>query len=149
MPITKSDINRFHDAQRANSTPELSDGTGNRSDDFDLIEAALEISRRQRDTLRLLKIVIRDHNFKEANRLITQLVPDDDRKSASDSRLISFVEAGRMLGLNPDTIRTKKGDTGSLTHVRFGRRIMVLREEVEALLNQRIQEGREKTARIL
>lgn len=58
----------------------------------------------------------------------------------SEARLIGFEEAGRLLGgLHPNTLRQRKGGTGALTHVSgFGRRVMLIRDEVEALVESRI-----------
>lgn len=60
-----------------------------------------------------------------------------------ESRLISFEEAGRLLGgLHPNTLRQRKGGTDTLTHVTgFGRRVMLIREEVEALINSKISQA--------
>ena len=60
-----------------------------------------------------------------------------------ESRLISFEEAGRLLGgLHSNTLRQRKGGTETLTHVTgFGRRVMLIREEVEALINSRISQA--------
>jgi hypothetical protein len=62
------------------------------------------------------------------------------------SRLISFDEAGEMLGgLHPNTLRQRKGGTETLTHVAgFGRRVMLLRDEVEALVELRIGQAHAK-----
>lgn len=61
----------------------------------------------------------------------------------SESRLMSFEEAGRILGgLHPNTLRQRKGGTQNLTHVPgFGRRVMLLREEVIALLELKIAQA--------
>ena len=61
----------------------------------------------------------------------------------SASRLISFEEAGRLLGgLHPNTLRQRKAGTESLTHVNgFGRRVMLIREEVEALIEFKIAQA--------
>jgi hypothetical protein len=61
----------------------------------------------------------------------------------NESLLISFEEAGRLLGgLHPNTLRQRKAGTENLTHVTgFGRRIMLLREEVNALIELRISQA--------
>jgi hypothetical protein len=61
----------------------------------------------------------------------------------SESLLISFEEAGRLLGgLHPNTLRQRKAGTENLTHVTgFGRRIMLLREEVNALVELKIAQA--------
>ena len=61
----------------------------------------------------------------------------------SESRLISFEEAGRLLGgLHPNTLRQRKGGTESLTHIPgFGRRVMLLRDEVIALVEFKIAQA--------
>jgi len=61
----------------------------------------------------------------------------------SESLLISFEEAGRLLGgLHANTLRQRKAGTANLTHVSgFGRRVMLLREEVNALVELRIAQA--------
>ncbi|HSS20978.1 MAG TPA: hypothetical protein VLL54_12960 [Pyrinomonadaceae bacterium] len=61
----------------------------------------------------------------------------------SESLLISFEEAAQLLGgLHTSTLRERKGGTENLTHVRgFGRRVMLLREEVNALIDSRIAQA--------
>ena len=61
----------------------------------------------------------------------------------NESLLIGFEEAGRILGgLHPNTLRQRKAGTENLTHVSgFGRRVMLLREEVEALVQLRIAQA--------
>jgi hypothetical protein len=61
----------------------------------------------------------------------------------NESLLISFEEAGRLLGgLHPNTLRQRKVGTGNLTHVSgFGRRVILLREEVNALVELRIAQA--------
>lgn len=60
-----------------------------------------------------------------------------------ESRLISFEDAGRMLGgLHPNTLRQRKGGSENLTHVYgFGRRVMLIREEVESLVDFKIAQA--------
>jgi hypothetical protein len=67
---------------------------------------------------------------------------DEDRKM-NESLLISFEEAGRLLGgLHPNTLRQRKAGTENLTHVTgFGRRVMLLREEVSALVEMKIAQA--------
>ena len=57
-----------------------------------------------------------------------------------DSRLISFKTASRLLGgMGVSTIRERKGGTENLTHVPgFGRRVFLIRTEVEQLVDDRI-----------
>ena len=59
------------------------------------------------------------------------------------SRLISFEEASKILGgLHPNTLRQRKGGTETLTHVSgFGRRVMLIRDEVEALVDLKITQA--------
>jgi hypothetical protein len=61
----------------------------------------------------------------------------------NESLLMSFEEAGRLLGgLHPNTLRQRKAGTENLTHVTgFGRRIMLLREEVSALVVLKIAQA--------
>ena len=51
-----------------------------------LTDTALEISRRRRDTLVAVKQAIRNQDLKEADRLITELVPDDEEIVRADPR---------------------------------------------------------------
>ena len=62
----------------------------------------------------------------------------------NESRLISFQESGQLLGgLHANTLRQRKGGSENLTHVAgFGRRVMLIREEVEALVQLRIDQAR-------
>jgi len=58
------------------------------------------------------------------------------------SRLISFEEAGEMFGgLHANTLRQRKAGTESLTHVPIGRRIMLIRSEVEDLIEAKIKQA--------
>ena len=58
------------------------------------------------------------------------------------SRLISFKDAGVLCGgLSPSTFRERKAGTHNLTHVNFGRRVMLIREEVEALIEFKIAQA--------
>lgn len=60
----------------------------------------------------------------------------------SDSRLISFDEAGKLSGgLHPNTFRQRKAGTDLLTHVPLGRRVMLIRAEVEEWLEGRIAQA--------
>lgn len=75
-------------------------------------------------------------------------------KLKTDSRLMSFEEAGQALGgMSASTIRQRKGGTESLTHVPgFGRRVFLIRAEVDALVRQRIDQAiaaHRKTFRLL
>ena len=65
-------------------------------------------------------------------------------KQMNESLLIDFEEAGRLLGgLHPNTLRQRKGGTENLTHVSgFGRRVMLVREEVNALVESKIAQAR-------
>jgi hypothetical protein len=69
-----------------------------------------------------------------------QVNQKDEDNEMSESLLISFEEAGRLLGgLHPNTLRQRKAGTENLTHVTgFGRRIMLLRDEVNALVESKI-----------
>lgn len=46
--------------------------------DQGVIDAALEIAKRRRNTLLALKVAIRARNLEEADQLITELVPDEE-----------------------------------------------------------------------
>lgn len=52
-----------------------------------VIEAALEIARKRRNTLLALKTAIRAKDLKQADQLITELVPDDQESNRTHSRL--------------------------------------------------------------
>lgn len=55
------------------------------------------------------------------------------------SKLISFEDAGILCGgLHPNTFRQRKAGTDMLTHVPFGRRVMLIRAEVEKLVEDKI-----------
>jgi hypothetical protein len=79
------------------------------------------------------------------------------RKDAPSSPLMSFEEAAAILGgLHPNTLRRRKGGTESLTHVSgFGRRVFLIRAEVEKLVADRIaqaqadERARRKNLRLL
>jgi hypothetical protein len=72
-----------------------------------------------------------------------QINQKDEDTQMNESLLISFEEAGRLLGgLHPNTLRQRKAGTENLTHViGFGRRIMLLREEVNALIDSKIAQA--------
>jgi hypothetical protein len=65
------------------------------------------------------------------------------REKKIDSRLMSFEEASSHLGgIHPNTIRQRKGGTETLTHVSgFGRRVFLIRAEVEQLIERRMAEA--------
>ena len=56
---------------------------------------------------------------------------------------MSFEEASTLMGgLHPNTIRQRKGGTANLTHVPgFGRRVFLVRAEVEKLVADRIAQA--------
>lgn len=64
--------------------------------------------------------------------------------AAVDSRLISFEEAAQLLGgISQSAIRQRKGGTKDLTHVPgFGRRVFLIRSEVEDLVTERIEQAK-------
>lgn len=57
-----------------------------------------------------------------------------------DPRLISFEDAGKLLGgLSASSIRQRKAGTELLTHVPgFGRRVFLIRSEVNELVERKI-----------
>ena len=75
---------------------------------------------------------------------ITTFEITEKGKQMNESLLIDFEEAGRLLGgLHPNTLRQRKGGTENLTHVSgFGRRVMLVREEVNALVESKIAQAR-------
>lgn len=60
-----------------------------------------------------------------------------------DPRLISFEQAGKLLGgLSASAIRQRKAGTELLTHVPgLGRRVFLIRAEVEELVERKITEA--------
>lgn len=52
-----------------------------------LTETALDISKRRKDILLRTKRAIRKGDLDEADRLITELVPDDEKNNRIDSRV--------------------------------------------------------------
>lgn len=63
----------------------------------------------------------------------------------SESRLISFEVGAEMLNLHHTTVRQRKGGTEMLTHVSgFGRRRFLIRSEVEALVQNKINRAVEQ-----
>lgn len=85
-------------------------------------------------------------NPRKKGRLVkseSQISQKDEDKQLTESLLISFEEAGRLLGgLHPNTLRQRKAGTENLTHVTgFGRRVMLLREEVNALVDLKIAQA--------
>lgn len=50
--------------------------------DSGLTDAAIEIAVRRRNTLVLVKQAIRNQDLEEADRLITELVPDDEKSGS-------------------------------------------------------------------
>jgi hypothetical protein len=50
-----------------------------------LLEKALDISRRRKDILLRLKAAIRSQDLKEADQLITELVPDEESNRTDTS----------------------------------------------------------------
>lgn len=61
---------------------------------------------------------------------------------SQQSPLISFEEASRILPLHHTTFRQRKAGTDELTHVRLGRRVFLVRSEVEALAQKTIKSAR-------
>jgi excisionase family DNA binding protein len=52
---------------------------------------------------------------------------------------ITIKDAANMLGLSEDTVHHLKGGTHKLTRVRFGRSVRMIRQEIEAHIEQRIK----------
>lgn len=59
--------------------------------------------------------------------------------------LIPLVAGARMLGLDPSTIRKRKGDTEDLTIVPQGRNLFLIRGEIIAHRRKKIDDARQKT----
>lgn len=64
------------------------------------------------------------------------------RNRMSATPLISFEEAGEILPLHHTTFRQRKAGTQDLTHVRLGRRVFLVRSEVEALAQKLIKSAK-------
>lgn len=61
----------------------------------------------------------------------------------SESRLISFKDAGVLAGgLHPNTFRQRKAGTEHFTHVPMGRRVMLIRSEVEEWIEKKINQAK-------
>lgn len=54
--------------------------------DQGVVDAALEIADKRRNTLLALKVAIRQKNLAEADQLITQLVPDEESNRINKSQ---------------------------------------------------------------
>lgn len=61
---------------------------------------------------------------------------------SAKSPLISFEEASEILPLHHTTFRQRKAGTEELTHVRLGRRVFLVRTEVEALAQRLIKSAK-------
>jgi len=61
------------------------------TDESGIVSRALEIAQKRRNTLTLLKTAIRKRDLDEADRLVTELVPDEtsDRTHKSFNRVAS------------------------------------------------------------
>lgn len=60
----------------------------------------------------------------------------------NESPLISFEQASAILPLHHTTFRQRKAGTDELTHVRLGRRVFLVRSEVEALAHKLIKSAK-------
>lgn len=61
---------------------------------------------------------------------------------STESKLVTFEEAAEMLKLHHTTLRQRKGGTEMLTHVPgFGRRKFLIRSEVQALVDRKINDA--------
>ena len=99
--------------------------------------------QRDHEHCRLCRIPRQDLN-RTGGWFITTFEITEKGKQMNESLLIDFEEAGRLLGgLHPNTLRQRKGGTENLTHVSgFGRRVMLVREEVNALVESKIAQAR-------
>lgn len=61
-----------------------------------------------------------------------------------ESRFVSFQEGALMLNLHHTTVRQRKAGTEMLTHVPQGRRKFLIRAEVEALIQNKINRAVEQ-----
>ena len=60
----------------------------------------------------------------------------------TESIWISFDEAAKLAGgLHPNTFRQRKAGTDHFTHVAVGRRVMLLRAEVEEWIEKKTQQA--------
>ena len=60
-------------------------------------------------------------------------------EQATRLTFITVKEAASMLGLSPETVHHFKGGTQKLTRVRFGRSVRMIRQEVDAYIQQRLK----------
>lgn len=59
-----------------------------------------------------------------------------------EPKLISFEDAGVLCGgLHPNTFRQRKAGTENLTHVPFGRRVMLIKSEVDEFVDRKIAQA--------
>ncbi|WP_297346052.1 hypothetical protein [uncultured Mobiluncus sp.] len=58
--------------------------------------------------------------------------------STGNPRLIPILEAAKIIGVQPGTLR-KWGYTGQVKTVRLGRKVMVPREQIESIVKNGIQ----------
>ena len=59
--------------------------------------------------------------------------------------LITVREAAGMLGLSPDTVHHLKGGTHSLTRVRLGRSVRMIRQEIETHIAEKIKVSQQRS----
>jgi excisionase family DNA binding protein len=52
---------------------------------------------------------------------------------------ITIKEAANMLGLAPDTVHHGRAGTNKLSRVRFGRSVRMIREQVDAYIQERLK----------
>lgn len=64
------------------------------------------------------------------------------KASQIESPLITFEQASEILPLHHTTFRQRKAGTDELTHVRLGRRVFLVRSEVEALAFKMIKSAK-------
>lgn len=55
---------------------------------------------------------------------------------------ISLQDAAQLLGVHPETIRLRKAGTESLTHIRLGSKVVLIRAELEEFIAAKIKDAR-------
>jgi excisionase family DNA binding protein len=68
-----------------------------------------------------------------------EVVQDRLRDLSIRPTFITIKEAANMLGLAPDTVHHLKGGTHKLTRVRHGRAVRMIRQEIDAHIQQQIK----------
>jgi hypothetical protein len=68
---------------------------------------------------------------------------ENSDKNEIKQGFMSLQEAGTLLGISPDAIRLHKAGTETLTHIRMGSKIVLIRAEVMAFIESKIANARQ------